>query len=110
MDKFFDQDKSSTMQGLGFHIADFIIGILDRLKERRKEKEEEYNEYLNTRLNMVDQFRADLEWENNHLRQQIGYTRGELDFMVEDRDVELPSQAEVDAFLEGLNAEGTVDV
>lgn len=96
----FGDDRPPVMQGVGYHLADFVIGVLDRMKERRKEEEERYESHLNTRLNMIDQVRSDYEWEMDHLRKQASLLRHEMDYILQTNDDE-----QLDTVLEKIRDE-----
>lgn len=92
---FLDGGGSHTpFHGIGYYIADFVLGIFDRTKEREQEKKVEYSDHLNSRLNMLSQVKEDMSWEINHLREQIAFLRHEYDLMREDMQEQTPEEEE----------------
>lgn len=73
----------SVWREMGYRVAEFIYGFLDKKKERDRELIEEKERILNEKLNMIESAKADSEWEKQHLRDELAIARGEVTFLKE---------------------------
>jgi hypothetical protein len=73
-DDYLPQKPISLARHIGYHVAEFVLGFLDRRKEREQEE-------LNHRHNILDAAKADFDWSKNHLQEEISVVRGELTYL-----------------------------